>query len=390
MKYKKIRLFALVFAMAVLVGCGSDSGSSVGTTSGEPEVSPEYLGDINCLSCHEDQKHEWLKAHGNLDVETLFYNPSYPLPDASCEACHDRWRLTDPDAEGRGWTLTGDHGPVRPVVSCEACHGAGGFHFGMGPLPQPVPGVDTCISCHDANVPDDPTHRSTHIAEDYMESKHAESPSMEDRETISARCTMCHTDEGFIRYSRAYNFDGVAQRTNPGYAMLDEFFADRAAYDKEDVTPIGCRTCHRPHSGELRAPQTEDLMGEVIYSREFNTCTSCHQVFLTHDPGYPDEDAPYFLDPDIYGGESGFDWSDPANAGRLEYHNPVANPYGSISDIISDTHFPGWLPKKDEDDLVSQERIKGYYFDGAGLDPGAHDSCTNCHDPHAAAMGWFE
>ncbi len=388
MKYTKVFMSAIVIALAVLTGCGSDSGRSVGTVPGEPEVDPGYIGDINCLSCHEDQKREWLKAHGNLDVETLTFNPSYPLPDASCEACHDRWSLTDPDREGRGWTLTGDHGPVRPIVSCEACHGAGGFHFGMGPLPQPIPGVDTCVSCHDEDVPDDDIHRSTHIAENYFESKHARNPSMEGRETINVHCAMCHTNEGFIQYSSAHNFDGNAQRSDPGYAELREFAADRPAYSADEVSPISCRTCHRPHSGELRAPVTEDIVsGEVIYSREFNTCTSCHQVFVDYDP---EATIPYFLNPDIYGGEVGFDWDDPANTGRLEYHHPVANPFGSMSAIISNSHFAGWFPWMNADGSISQEFITGYYLGGDGLDPGAPNSCTVCHDPHSAAMGWID
>jgi|GEM_PF-2623051 len=388
MKYLKIHLLAVMFAMAVLAACGSDSGSSVGVTPGDPEVDPEYLGELNCLSCHDDQRREWLKAHGNLDPETQTFNPSYPLPDASCEACHDRWSLTDPDREGRGWTLTGDHGPVRPVVSCEACHGGGGFHFGMGPLPQPIPGVDTCVSCHDENVPDDDVHRATaDIAESYFESKHARNPSMEGRETINVHCAMCHSDEGFISYSRAHNFDGDGQRRDLGYAKLREFLADRPAYSAEELSPVSCRTCHRPHSGELRAPETKDVTGEVVYSREFNTCTSCHQAFVAHDPR---EAVPYFLDPDIYGGEFGFDWTDDAKAGRLEYHNPVANPFGSESNIIADSHFRGWFPRKNEDGTVTQVRIPGYYLEGDGLNPKAPNSCTVCHDPHKASMGWID
>jgi hypothetical protein len=381
MKYTKILLFALMAAAASLAGCGSDSGSSVGVTPGTPgpEVGAQYVGDVNCINCHADQTREWLKAHGNLDREAQqAHNPSYPLPAETCEACHDRSSLTDPDAEGRGWSLIGSSGPARPVVSCEACHGGGSFHFGMGPLPRPIPGVDTCVVCHNENVPDDGMHRSTHIAELYLESRHAEG-----RETLNARCAMCHTDEGFIRYARAYNFDGESQRNNLGYARIGEVFANRPAYSMEDLSPISCRTCHDPHSGELRGPETrESVQGELIYSREFNTCTSCHQVFVVHND--PLETVPYSLDPDIYGGEFGFDWSDPVNRGRLEYHHPVANPFGSNASIISDTHFAGWFPQMDEDGNVTQVRRQGYYFGGDGLDPGARNSCTVCHDPHEA------
>ena len=383
MKYKKILLLGLMLSIAALPGCGSDSGSRDTVIPGEPgpTVGAQYVGDVNCINCHADQTREWLKAHGNLDRETLHFNPSYPLPDESCEACHDRSSLTDPDAEGKGWSLIGSSGPARPVVSCEACHGAGGYHFGMGPLPRPIPNEGTCITCHNADVPEDGKHRSTHIAENYMESKHALSPSMDGRETIQARCAMCHTDEGFIKYARAYNYDGESQRVNLGYTRLGESFAHRPAYSSDDVSPISCRTCHDPHSGELRAPESKNIMGEVVYSRQFNMCTSCHQVFVAHDPR---EAVPYFLDPDIYGGQIGFDWDNEANTGGLEYHNPIANPYGSASSIIADTHFAGWFPKKDEDGNVTQRWKRGYYYSGAGLNPAASNSCTVCHDPHEA------
>ena len=33
-------------------------------------------------------------------------------------------------------------------VTCEACHGSGSAHFGVGPIPNPIPQTNTCISCH--------------------------------------------------------------------------------------------------------------------------------------------------------------------------------------------------------------------------------------------------
>ncbi len=389
MKYTRNPLAVMLLAMILMAGCGSDSGSKVGTTPGEPDPAG-YIGDVNCLSCHDDQKREWLKAHGNLDVETMTFNPSYSMLEASCEPCHDRGSLTDPTVEGKGWELIGDQGPVRPVVSCEACHGAGGYHFGMGPLPRAVPGVDTCVVCHNQDVPDDGMHRSTHIAEDYEQSKHARSPALEGRETIDAHCAMCHTDEGFIAYSRAYNFDGNKQRENPGYDRLGDISEIWQPYSEEEISPISCRTCHRPHSGELRAPETRDEVGDVIFSREFNTCTSCHQAFVAYDPTDPNETIDYFLDPGIYGGEFGLDWADPENAGRLEYHNPIANPFGNTAHLIADTHFRGWFPRKNIDGSVTQKYVRGYYLDGDGLNPRAENSCTVCHNPHSAAMGWID
>lgn len=387
MKHTKILLLALMFTIAALLaGCGSDSGTSVGTAPGTPDPanSAQYVGDVNCINCHADQTREWLKAHGNLDRATLAHNPSYPLPDESCAACHDRSSLTDPNAEGKGWSLIGSSGPARPVVSCEACHGGGSFHYGMGPLPRPIPGVETCVTCHNSDVPAStyPNHKSSDIAAYYYESKHAIGAAMSTRDSIPARCAMCHTDEGFIKYSRAHSYDGDNERNNMTYDKLGTAFANRPAYSPDDVSPISCRTCHDPHSGELRAPETTN------FSAQFNLCTSCHQVFVKYEPGgftHPVSGvvSDYFLDPAHYGG-AGFNWATATEAEKqkLEYHHPVVNQYGQPSHIISDTHFAGYFPQKNTDGTVTQVLKSGYY--SVGLDPSAANSCTACHDPHQA------
>ena len=37
-------------------------------------------------------------------------------------------------------------------VTCEACHGSGAAHFGVGPIPYPIPQTNICISCHTTPV----------------------------------------------------------------------------------------------------------------------------------------------------------------------------------------------------------------------------------------------
>ena len=35
-------------------------------------------------------------------------------------------------------------------VPCEACHGSGQAHFGVGPIPMPIPDIKTCGGCHNS------------------------------------------------------------------------------------------------------------------------------------------------------------------------------------------------------------------------------------------------
>ena len=38
-------------------------------------------------------------------------------------------------------------------VRCEGCHGPGSLHYGVGPLPYPLPGIAQCGGCHDSANP---------------------------------------------------------------------------------------------------------------------------------------------------------------------------------------------------------------------------------------------
>jgi hypothetical protein len=39
------------------------------------------------------------------------------------------------------------------AVTCEVCHGSGIDHYGIGPMPNPIPDYEVCGDCHNA-LPD--------------------------------------------------------------------------------------------------------------------------------------------------------------------------------------------------------------------------------------------
>ena len=140
---RKNKYLALVIAsvfLATLWGCGSnmDSGGDQ-TGAGTTVADAALLGITNCATCHNQGTgvtDDWLSSvHGNEEAAPNSAS-------ATCTPCHDR--------TGDGLLMSAAFAGEanRNVVSCEACHGGGQFHLGVGPLPYPVPGPEQCGQCH--------------------------------------------------------------------------------------------------------------------------------------------------------------------------------------------------------------------------------------------------
>ena len=80
-------------------------------------------------------------------------------------------------------------------------------------------------------------------------------------------CATCHTNEGFVE-------------SQTGEPFFDEHLA--ADRDLENPSPIGCFTCHAPHTNgdfSLRADGPVDLiMGGTFDYGPANICGNCHQA----------------------------------------------------------------------------------------------------------------
>lgn len=187
--------------------------------------------------------------------------------------------------------------------------------------------------------PDVPPAPVTAFVADYEDSRHASSV----RGAASALCSRCHSDEGYR--------ETVEQTLNLDAADFADFFAGQPA--PAVASPIQCRTCHDTQTFDLRAQETQVVEGAeqvVLYSREFNLCTSCHQVFLAA----------------TFDGLSGTFSYEIDNA-RVTY---VANGHPTPTALIEDTHFAN---------PAAVTPIAGYNINAA-----AKNACTQCHDPHGA------
>ncbi|KAA0891442.1 cytochrome C [Oryzomonas rubra] len=232
MQIKKLSMMLLgALSCAVLLnGCGASSKEAGVLPSDVPSV-----GDAVCRQCH------------SADVDALTgvgivaqYDSSSPHKDS-------------PHANnGNG---------------CEACHGGGAQHNGVGPIPYPNPydGNGTrCATCHTGGY-------ATNAPTMFASSKHANI-----QVETSTPCLRCHSNEGAVlgaTYGLTGNGTVMGNTTYQGLVPL-----------AKEYTQFKCETCHQ-HGAGLRPVKTHDAAGNLVNwnpsgsnlnNDQFNFCTSCH------------------------------------------------------------------------------------------------------------------
>lgn len=392
-----LALVVLLAAASLLGACGRDKKEGTGEISGTTTTiglvntgGAPVIGFTECYKCHADDNNPasfpfvfgdtgvniaaaigWLNGpHGNNETynETTHaqtdnrpMNPGFPFydyfSDSTCAQCHDP--LNEGTSIEAFFTGSGDDalGMVnRPVVGCEACHGGGGNHFAVGPMPFPKPDQDRCGQCHNDSFPD--SHLGFHpegdrIVEDYKASKHASSINEHtyategDPSMIRARCSRCHTDQGARLYVPVTSGTSTYNDITTATANLPNI---------TNASAVQCRTCHDGHNPTNLLGE-EDAVAPGTWSEEFKTCTQCHQL-LKADGSLNDQ----------------------------VYHTPTdkagttINAFGSFEEIIGDTHY---------DDPATASTIEGYVVSPASGHSGAAKNrnqgvCRDCHNPHKA------
>ncbi|MFO7812583.1 MAG: cytochrome c3 family protein [Pelovirga sp.] len=396
-------LIVALLATGLLWGCGSSGGGGSDFVDQQPDPdSVETLGITNCAQCHDNINAKWLESsHANANS-----TPTGPhAGDSFCGRCHNNLEDGElmPIAYGES---------IRDVIGCESCHGGGSAHRGIGSLPYPKPDLDRCAQCHE-----DLTVYGGHAAREPFSDVLAQRFE-EGRHTGRARtgtCAACHSHEGFLVYNAFGKVDTI------GELEEIEVFLD-AIGDNTSVKT--CATCHDPHSGELRGlGDVTEVIGadststgpaeRVVFSAEYNLCTSCHQANIEADfietIGYDDGGMFEYSLSDAYL-HANDPYGDPANIG---FHS---NSYQDRS--FFDTHFSGLISKdlyyydiKDGVDKARRDRhgdiivtddmvdaitmLEDYYqeyldapddiqVNGYGVNPGSSNACSSCHDVHSA------
>lgn len=367
--------------MLPLWGCGSNRGAgpAANQTTGTPGnigADPSgnaYVGADLCINCHKDPatiqnlvETQSLPAFAqDPDLVAKYLGSKHVVHSThvtadSGEPCANCHNPVAGDASGVAKMIAPENVPAQGLaaVTCEACHGGGINHYGVGPLPQPTPDYTVCGKCHNQAMPE--SHNAHHpfglnILANYQASKHflsADAAKGGDGR-IAPLCARCHTDEGFRQFAPQ-----TLGMTTPEMATA---LAGKSILTT--ASPVQCRTCHDPHSGELRAQavtateqDTVDDHGQAIspaqaiqvpeYSASFQLCTTCHQVFLTATFDPASNSFSYALDPDKM---------------DTAIHDAI--------DQFADSHF----------DNPNTAQVEGFNINAAD-----ERACLNCHDPHGA------
>lgn len=262
--------------------------------------------------------------------------------DAKCVQCHSA--VVDPltgegiIAQYEAGSPHKDSAHANNGNGCEACHGGGAQHNGVGPIPYVNPYAgngERCASCHKGAY-------GTNAPTKFADSLHANVVT-EDGE---APCNRCHTHEGAV-LGATYGFTGN------GDMMEDPRYIAAVPLAKE-YTQFKCSTCHE-HGAGLRQIKTRVSLADGTLvnwnpaksakrNDQFNLCTSCH--------GYFDNDGATIMG-------SGSVASGTVKAGHHET---------SWYRLIATTHY----------DNPATEDIEGY-----GVRVNGEKPCFDCHGHEA-------
>lgn len=410
MRSKRFAVLALSAVLALtLWGCGSSrDGGNIASGEGTSLATAQTVGINNCVTCHANYQavKDW-----NDPTNPHAYNTHYShFSDPICVTCHD--------STGDGHLLPEtpfaglNNDPVnptiptlaqaleeRPVVGCEACHGGGQYHRGVGPIPYPTPDPDRCGQCHDKQWDSSPLltgHKTTYhvqgygILTDYKASKHGNSIEAHNYASgsttdVRASCSRCHTDQGVRKYKDVTGTE----------AQVDEALANEP--NVANASPVQCRTCHNPHNtskllqadtvvADANGTPVLDANGnQVTIDAEVSTCTTCHQRYgASH-----------------HGEGSTYSWSGHAIGsgtfnGRVIYDThkimaPIVPLDPTAADVDAYVQAPGALNTNVVLDGNGDAIVTGYAInpnETNGRGGSAHGSnmgpCADCHNVHSA------
>lgn len=347
---RKLVYFCILASIGLLslAGCGS-SGSGGDQTSGTPanvdSNGVAYVTAAKCLECHDSISWSATNVANYLEGKHVTHSDHInAASDPSCLQCHDK----NGDGAGLEAFLPAADVPDEGLaaVGCESCHGAGGEHFGVGPIPIAVPDFNVCGQCHNASMFHNAYHpEGDNILEDYIASPHADSG-----DRPQAVCSRCHTDEG----GRLYRDVNSVSRLQSVVLPI------------ENASPIQCRTCHNPHDPNKLLLDEVSSHGVVSASAEFATCTSCHQ---RPDAQFEFDGAGNPVVTQLDGSTS----SDGAS-GDMIYH---ATRY---TRVIASSHYDNPDTSYQNNSSAQETNI----IEGYVVDPTSERACRDCHNVHAA------
>ncbi len=395
-KWLRLLVFGLLACTLALAGCSGDDGDDgIDGQPGQDFQLPaaEQAGLLACSTCHGtstaatewvDSKHAMNSSHSIASCATACHNPSGAMNEI-----------------GPAFGVT----PTGTVVGCEDCHGAGSNHANL-PLQEEVantaPTAAVCGQCH--NGEGELAHLDHHPFNEQIYSRYAAS-GHGNSDHGGGFCAACHSHQGGV-------FNIESGRKISVQQLFEEYSIDTVPFwsmePETGLLDMQCNTCHDPHKADLRTEDTVDADGVVVYSAEFNLCTSCHMIDLNPTPSLEHEGLYEYELTDAYSATSLVD-ADTSTFKEVEL-TPFYNADGTLRETprvvyetqvfyhdntphggrnFSDTHFAGQVVgriaavEEDETQIdpvaVTDVEVAGYNINAANP-----DACTVCHDPHSA------
>jgi len=392
-------IVGLLTIFLFLSGCGynpKDSGGGIPSVV-EKGTAECLYPDAGCHAVAGTWTDSWAaSAHSNTDND-----PAFGFTDNNCTGCHN------PVEDGRNDSAylftTGITGgslgtTVRPLVGCEACHGAGMEHYAYahadtadGTLPtvhaayDPLIGdthfepantayktfansfhLTSCGPCHSPNQHAGGASLNNVLANQFPEwflgdgpgfffdDGHSDSLVVETNQgfmTSTVRgvpCAACHTTEGFVTWFAIGDTSwGTSQ------SIIDRLISETGDVDLNDPTSlpgnaalsqVSCVSCHTSHdpNNVIRA-----VSGAVSGTeKRANLCMECHNVRQ--------------LESDVGSGQIGTGGLEIPRHPQKEIFEGFKN---SANDLLRGVEFPGFT---------------GSDSAHAGTD-NIPDACVGCH-----------
>jgi hypothetical protein len=256
--------FLLGLSLFILAGCdGGGKDVAVDTVT-----APEFVGATSCGQCHETTFNDWLNTPHALAFVNL---DSADQSDPVCLACHSTTQ-----------------NPLEDV-QCEACHGPGGLHWGLGPIALSYQDTN-CRDCHDNDSALSASHSETYFqwevsghADELAAAWHefSDEAPPPGRHLSTYPIKMSNSSDGNFACFQCHNGIGTL-------SYIENTIFTPVAITVEENATAECATCHNPHQ-ETATRSTAPLVTTTKHVRlpkalSFNTSlASVNRVFTFLD-----------------------------------------------------------------------------------------------------------
>jgi hypothetical protein len=223
------------------------------------------------------------------------------------------------------------------TIGCENCHGPANYHSTTGSKLGVSRSSDACMQCHAANFPGG--HHA--LGSYWLTSVHAQLPN--GSHTAQTGCYPCHSGSAFVTWVKANKSSNAPYDTTT--------IGGQPSPSNDGNVPIGCPTCHDPHTMDLRTTSFDTLRNGYQVPANIGgkgkLCMNCHnsrnsvKAKVTNKGpyyGFSDRFGPHHNpQADMYYGSNAYQYGDTTITGLMTH--------GSLADACVTCHMaPGANP----------------------------------------------